>query len=205
MKRSEKAIRLWFAIGIVALCFATKATTVIPPTFEEMTDRAELIFVGKVVGMRAEWRTIGANRVILTLVEFERQEVLKGEAGPSITLQFLGGTVDDVTLEVDEVPAFKAGDRELLFVTGNGVQFCPLVGAFHGKFGVRKEQKSGREILVRHNGKELRDVTEIGTAAGSEFASKRAKVAISAKTEPLSLDEFKGKIHDRVANGARRK
>ena len=30
------------------------ATTVVPPTFEEMTDRADLVFVDKVVGSQAE-------------------------------------------------------------------------------------------------------------------------------------------------------
>jgi hypothetical protein len=76
MNKSVKALRTWFAVGVAGLFLTTaNATTVIPPTFEEMTDRAELVFVGKVVSSRAEWRTVGTNRVIFTLVEFERQEV----------------------------------------------------------------------------------------------------------------------------------
>ena len=200
-KKSASALRLWFVLGVVGFCFATaNATTVIPPTFEEMTDRAELIFVGKVVGSHAEWRSVGTNRVICTLVEFERQEVLKGDAGVSVTLQFLGGTVGDVTLDVADVPKFKAGDREFLFVEGNGVQFCPLVGVFHGKFGVRKDEKSGRDILVMHNGKTLRDAAEIGAGVGAEFGPKRAKPAIPANAAPLSVADFKSKIHDRLAS-----
>jgi hypothetical protein len=67
MKKSAKALPLCFAVGVVGLCLATaNATTVIPPTFEEMTDRAELIFVCKVVSSRAEWRTVGTNRVLST-------------------------------------------------------------------------------------------------------------------------------------------
>ena len=206
MKKSERTSRLWFAVGVVGLCFATaNATTVIPPTFEEMTDRAELIFLGKVVSSRAEMRTVGTNQVIFTLVEFERQEVLKGEAGASVTLQFLGGTVGDVTLEIAGVPKFKAGDREFLFVEGNRVQFCPLVGVFHGKFGVRKDDKSGRDNLVMHNGKALRDVAEIGAGVGAEFGPKRAKLSIQANAEPLSVDDFKSKIRDRLAQRARQR
>ena len=206
MKKSERTSRLWFAVGVVGLCFATaNATTVIPPTFEEMTDRAELIFLGKVVSSRAEMRIVGTNRVIFTLVEFERQEVLKGEAGASVTLQFLGGTVGDVTLEIAGVPKFKAGDREFLFVEGNRVQFCPLVGVFHGKFGVRKDDKSGRDNLVMHNGKALRDVAEIGAGVGAEFGPKRAKLSIQANAEPLSVDDFKSKIRDRLAQRARQR
>jgi hypothetical protein len=206
MNKSVKALRTWFAVGVAGLFLTTaNATTVIPPTFEEMTDRAELVFVGKVVSSRAEWRTVGTNRVIFTLVEFERQEVLKGEAGVSVTLQFLGGTVGDLTLEIAGVPKFNAGDREFLFVEGNGVQFCPLVGVFHGKFGVRKDEKTGRDILVMHNGKTLRDVAEIGTGEGAEFGAKRAELSIPANAEPLSVDDFKSKIHDRLATHARQK
>jgi hypothetical protein len=206
MKKSEKALRLWFAVGVVGLWSATaSATTVIPPTFEEMTDRAELIFLGKVVSSRSEWRTVGTNRVIFTLVKFERQEVLKGDVGVSVTLQFLGGTVGDVTLEIAGVPKFNAGDREFLFAEGNGVQFCPLVGMFHGKFGVRKDAKSSRDILVMHNGKTLRDVAEIGAGTGPESGPKRAKLPIQANAEPLSVDDFKSKIRDRLANRARQR
>lgn len=204
MKKSAKALRRWFAVVAMGLGLATaNATTVIPPTFEEMTDRAELIFVGKVVSSRAEWRTVGTNRVIFTVVEFERQEVLKGEAGKTVTLQFLGGTIGDVTLEIAGVPKFNTGYREFLFVERNGVQFCPLVGAFHGKFGVRKDQKSGRDILVRYNGKPLHDVAEIEAGAGAEFGPKRARPSISANAEPLSVDDFKSRIRDRLANRAR--
>ncbi|HEY5912222.1 MAG TPA: hypothetical protein VJA21_16590 [Verrucomicrobiae bacterium] len=170
-----------------------------------MTDRAELIFVGKVVSSHAEWRSVGTNRVIFTLVEFERQQVLKGEAGVSVTLQFLGGTVGDVTLEIAGVPKFNAGDREFLFVEGNGVQFCPLVGVFHGKFGVRKDEKSDRDLLVMYNGKKLRDVAEIGAGVGAEFGPKRARLFVPANAQPLSVDDFISKIQDRLANRARQR
>jgi hypothetical protein len=97
-----------------------------------------------VLGARSEWRNAATNRVIFTLVEFETSEIIKGNAGASVTLQFLGGTVGDVTLEVAGVPKFHAGDRVILFVESNGVFFCPVVGVFHGKFDLRKDQKTGR-------------------------------------------------------------
>jgi hypothetical protein len=204
MKKSQESLRLWFIIALVALSIATtNATSVIPPTFQEIADRAELIFIGKVVSLRSEWRNVGANRVIFTMVEFERLEVLKGKAGASVTLQFLGGTVGDATMQVDGVPKFNLGDRELLFVAGNGVQFCPIVGVFHGKFGVRKDE--GRDILVKHNGKALRDVAEIGADVGSELGPKRAGLSIATNAAPLSLDDFKSKIHERLNSSAPRK
>jgi hypothetical protein len=198
-----KALRVYVALFIAGIGFATAlATTVIPPTFEEMTDRAEVIFVGKVVSLRSEWRGVGPQRAIFTLVEFEKTETLKGDSKPAITLQFLGGTVGEATLEVGGVPKFKVGDRELLFVAKNGVQVCPIVGVFHGKFDVRTDEKSGRDFLVRHNGKELRDVGEIGAG---ESGPARAKLNSSTNAEPLSLDDFKEKIRERLAAGAKKK
>lgn len=191
------------AVAVCAVAWLSltgaKATTVIPPTFEEMTDRADLVFVGKAVASRAEWRTVGTNRVIFTLADFEAVEVLKGNAEKLVTLQFLGGTVGEVTLEVSGVPKFNAGDRVLLFVEGNGVQFCPLVGVFHGKFGVRKDPTTGRDIVVMHDGKPLRDVGEIGSGEGAEFGPKRAMLSIPVGRAPMSVEDFKERIRSHAA------
>ena len=184
--------------GLLVLTRAN-ATTVVPPTFEEMTDSADLVFVGKVVGSQAEWRVAGTNQAIFTLVDFHTEEILKGTAAASVRLRFLGGTVGGVTLEVVAVPQFEAGDRVLLFVEGNGVQFCPLVGVYHGKFGVRKDNKSSRDIVFMHDGKPLRDVAEIGAGEGAQFGLKRAKLSIPAEREPMALDDFKARIRSQLA------
>ena len=200
--------RLNIAAGIVCVIAGlflstAKATTVIPPTFEEMADRADLVFVGKVVGSRAEWRSVGTDRVIFTLVEFETAAVLKGNAGLSVTLQFLGGTVGGVTLEVADVPRFNTGDRVFLFVEGNGVQFCPLVGVFHGRLGVRRDEKSGRDIVVTHDGKALRDVAEIGAGESGELGGKRRRLSIPAERGPMSVEDFKERIRSHLTRNPR--
>jgi hypothetical protein len=183
--------------GLLVLTRA-RATTVVPPTFEEMADRADLVFVGDVVGSQAEWRVTGTNQAIFTLVDFHTEEILKGTAAASVRLRFLGGTLGGVTLEVVAVPKFKAGDRVLLFVEGNGVQFCPLVGVYHGKFGVRKDGKLRRDIVFMHDGKPLRDVAEIGAGEGAQFGLERAKLSIPAEREPMSLDDFKARIRSQL-------
>ena len=107
-----------------------------------------------------------------------------------------------VTLEIVAAPQFKAGDRVLLFVEGNGVQFCPLVGVYHGKFGVRKDEKSSRDTVFMHDGKPLRDVAEIGAGEGAQFGPKRASLSIPAEREPMSLDDFKTRIRLHLAKKA---
>ena len=70
------------------------------------------------------------------------------------------------------------------------------MGVFHGKFGLRWDEKTKHDLVTMHNGKPLRDVAEIGTGEGAEFAPKRAKLTIPADLEPMSLDTFKSKIQD---------
>jgi len=72
------------AIAVCAVaCFAltgAKATTVIPPTFEELADRADFVFVGKLASSPAELRSVGTNCGFFTMVDFETNEVLKSNA-----------------------------------------------------------------------------------------------------------------------------
>jgi hypothetical protein len=190
---------LWAAASLLS----AHATTVVPPTFEQLADSADLVFIGKAVASRGKWEAVGANRVISTTVDFEAEEVLKGNADKNISLRFLGGTVDDVRMEVVGVPRFKAGDRVVLFVRRNGQQFCPIVGVFHGKFGVRKEEATGRDIVLKHDGKPLRHVTEIGMGDDASLAPPgRAKAVIPDDAPPLSLSSFKTKVRDHLKGRA---
>src|SRR2546426_7578015 len=61
----------------VAFYHGPNPITSIPPAFEEMTDRAELVFAGKALDARSEWRSVGTNRVIFILVDFETNQVVK--------------------------------------------------------------------------------------------------------------------------------
>jgi hypothetical protein len=189
------------AILLLALCgiVAAQATTIVPPTFEEMAARADLIFVGTATNSRSEWRTNGTDRAIFTLVTFNTQEVLKGPQTPSVTLQFLGGTMGEVSLDVAGVPRFFSGERVILFVENNGAQFCPLVGVFHGKFAIKRDEKTGREIVVMHDGRPLKDVAEIGTGEGADLRRNPAVPLITGSVEPMTLEGFKSAIRNHLA------
>src|SRR2546426_9147169 len=80
--------------GLLVLTGAN-ATSVVPPTFEEMAERADLVFVGKVVGSQAEWRVACTNQGIFTLVEFHTEGILKRTAGGAVQPRFLGGAVGE--------------------------------------------------------------------------------------------------------------
>src|SRR5437588_12298255 len=120
---------------LIGVAFVSaNATTVIPPTFEQLVQQAELIFQGTVTNVRSVWEGEGAQRHIDTYVTFQVQDNVKGSAGTSYTIRMLGGTVGDETMEVTDTPKFNVGDRNILFVEHNYEQFVPLVGIKHGRF-----------------------------------------------------------------------
>jgi len=176
---------------LFSLGFVANATTVIPPNFDELVGRAQIIFEGEVTALQSQWIGEGAEHRIVTFVTFKVDDTLKGDPGVSYSIRMLGGTVDGRTMEVTDAPKFKVGDHDILFVENNGSQFIPLVGIMHGRFHVAREQ-SGREIVAINSGEPLSDVASLGK---EEHGVSSAKAA-------LSPSEFKAAIQGRLQAGA---
>jgi hypothetical protein len=184
---------LGLMLGVLVAAVAS-ATTVIAPHFEALVDQSDLIFTGRMLSQRSEWREINGQRSIVTLVTFGVQKIHKGQAASTITLQFLGGTIGDVSLEVAEMPTFKPGERVVLFAADNGASACPLVGFFHGKFSLVANAQ-GRDEVRQHDGEPVGEVNEIGR--------RKVKSALAGK-RALSHDEFSAAIRERVARAGKR-
>lgn len=171
-----------FAIGCSVL-----ATTVIPPSFDELVSRAEMIFQGKVTDVRSEWTGEGAQRHIMSYVTLKVEDAIKGNPGSTVTLRMLGGTVGGETMEVSDAPKFKVGDRDILFVENNGTQFVPLVGIMHGRFRVKKDT-AGQDAVFTNEGSPLSDLTQLGkneeaASIGRAMSKQEFKHAIQAKAQ----------------------
>src|SRR5436190_2907136 len=85
------------------------ASTVIPPTFDQLVQQAEFIFQGTVTDVRSVWDGEGGQRHIETYVTFQVADNVKGDAGASYTIRMLGGTVGDETMLVTDTPKFRVG------------------------------------------------------------------------------------------------
>jgi hypothetical protein len=187
-----KPLRSLLLAGLITLSGAiVSATTVIPPTFDQLVGQAELIFQGTVTNVQSQWIGTGKDRHIQTYVTLKVDDQVKGNAGNSYTLSMLGGTVGDETMEVTDAPRFKIGDRDFLFVEHNGTQFIPLVGIMHGRFRVQRDQVTGREIIATNDGAPLVDVNQLGT-------DEHAATASAAGT-PLTPEAFKSIVKTQLA------
>ena len=186
----KKFSRLSISRSFLIIACTALATTVIPPSFDELVGRAEMIFQGTVTDVRSEWTGEGAQRHIMSYVTVKVDESIKGNPGVSVTLRMLGGTVGAETMEVSDAPKFKVGDRDILFVENNGSQFVPLVGIMHGRFRVKKD-KDGREAVFTNEGSPLSDVTQLGkneaaASGGRAISAQELKQAIHNKAQAQS-------------------
>ena len=172
---------------------ATRATTVVPPTFDELVGKAELIFQGSVTSVRSQWVGEGAQRHIASYVTFAVEDAVKGNPGASYTLQMLGGTVDGETMEVSESPKFVVGDRDILFVEHNGQQFVPLVGIMHGRFKIQREAQTGREIVATNEGNRLTDPEQLGKQA-NPFLQAASAISPVAFKEAIQVRLHKAQV-----------
>ena len=157
---------LFLITAVAAILPGLRATTVIPPTFDELVDQAEIIFQGDVTRVRSEWVGEGAQRHIMSYVTFKVEESLKGNPGQSYTVRMLGGTVDGETMGVSDAPKFQVGDKDILFVQNNGSQFIPLVGIMHGRFHVRTNE-SGQQVVTNNEDEPVKNVAHLGRMASS--------------------------------------
>jgi hypothetical protein len=182
-----KSLRSLLLILCAGLAVASvRATTVVPPTFDQLVRDAELIFQGTVTEARSEWVGQGTDREIVTYVTFEIEDAIKGAPGKSYTIRMLGGAIDGETREVADAPRFKMADRDIIFVEHNGTQFVPLVGIMHGRFHVQTDA-SGREIVAKDNGAFLADVAKLGSDE---------KAAVTGPA--LSAADFKSAIRQKL-------
>jgi hypothetical protein len=177
-----------FIAAFIAIS-SLRGTTVIPPTFDELVSRAQVIFQGVVTDVRSQWAGEGAQHTIVSFVTFKVEDALKGNPGNTYTVRMLGGTVDNRTIEVTDGPKFKVGDRDVLFVENNGSQFIPLVGIMHGRFRIERELAGEREIVKTNEGEPLSDISKLGR-------NERAARAGAA----LSVDQFKSAIRTQLGN-----
>ncbi|MDO8539119.1 MAG: hypothetical protein Q7S40_01655 [Opitutaceae bacterium] len=163
MTTLPRAVLLFVALLVAG---AVRATTVAPPTFPQLVQRAEIIVRGIVTDVRCEEFDSPQGRGIQTFVTLRVERALKGSPGATVTLNLLGGKVGQRHLNILGVPEFKVGDRQIVFVSNNGRVVCPLVGLGHGRFHVRRAA-TGREFIARDNGVPLASEDEVSVPLGA--------------------------------------
>jgi len=128
-------------------CASAEASTVVPMNLEEMVDRSEAVFIGRVLSIRADWNT--ARTRIYTNITLAAERFLKGGTGSRlITIRVLGGQVGNFRAIVLGSPQFGIGEHVLLFCSGSQASIPRVLGLSMGKFSIVTNAR-GEEILKR--------------------------------------------------------
>ena len=186
-------------LAIVLLGAApVSATTVIQKSFAEVVQEAEVIAVGTVTAIAAEWDA--AHKRPFTLVTFSTLDVLKGaHTEPELTLRFLGGpTPDGSLLQIAGVPQFTIGERNVLFVAGNDHYAVPLVGLWQGVYRVVFDAARGVDTIYSHA---RQPVTSLPTATGGILhEDDHLSSAVQQPAPAMSLETFTDLIAEEVGH-----
>ena len=183
------------SLALAALSPSLRATSVIPPSFTELVAGADAIYRGRVTNVEARKvdRPDGAP-IIKTFVTLAVDKVLKGAERTEVTLEFLGGTVGEESLNVVGMPKFRTGAREIVFVQKNGTQFCPLVGMMHGRYKILHDAAAARDYVSRDNGAPLTDVSDVQLPIDATPAQLRAASAAAVSAAALTPETFEANI-----------
>jgi len=188
-------MRRLFTLSLICtllMAGVARSTTVIPPTFESLVSSASTIFVGDVMDVRSEWTATRQGRAIKTYVTFKVEDVWKGSVGAVTQLEFLGGTVDGVTMEVVGMPIFREGQRSVLFVSDERA-VSPLVGFWHGRLRIERDF-NGVDRVRTYDGRSLGNPSEVG--------ANKANYMLSIT--PMRLSDLATAVRGRVLAGRAR-
>jgi hypothetical protein len=189
------------AIAVCALALPVHATTLIKKNFDDLVTEADAVVVGTVRDTQAQY---AADRRIHTLVTISDLRVLNGRYdGTSLTLQLVGGRIENDVMLVHGSPRFAVNDRVIVFVQGNGTQMVPFVGWTQGVFRVERDAR-GRQKVFDHERNPVVEIRGSEVVRDQVNAGDAAIVADPAKSGGSAGKDDSGAASPGVGQGAAR-
>jgi hypothetical protein len=167
------ALTLAFCLSVLKLSAALMS----PLPVEELTQRAELILHGTVIGKTCE-RT--AEGRIITRVALDVLEIWKGSlATNKFTVVHGGGTVGNRRVEVSGQVDYVVGEEVVAFLVRNDRGDGVTLGLAQGKFHVWQDAKTGEKFA--HN--IFHGATDKEVESAEPKAAKLALKELSQRTK----------------------
>jgi hypothetical protein len=108
-------------------------------SLDELCRRADYIIVGQISEMSAQQ---DGNGHTYTLVSLSAERIIKGEVAQTLVVRVPGGQVNGRTLEVEDSPNFRQGERVVLFLEKTDGD-SSVEGGFQGKFTIDDGDRVG--------------------------------------------------------------
>lgn len=133
------------ALALVFVAHTAGATSLLYRDVPGLTRDADLIVRGKVVRQESRWT--GDKRRIITDVELEVSETLKGNARSRVLIRQPGGVVGDIGQKVAAVATFSRGEDVVVFLERRGDDSFVVSGMAQGKYRIERST-DGRSVFA---------------------------------------------------------
>ena len=186
-----RALTPWIlAVGAIASLGVgpapVNASVVVALDLPELTAQAQGVALARVVDKRTE-RT---ERAIVTVTRLVVLESMKGDraSGDHIEVRTLGGVDGDIGMKVEGEPAFKVGQRAVVFVRRDARAALRPVGMSQGVLHV--VHKDGQDMVLPSGG---------GLALVQKASDGSLRQAPGPLSSPERLDTFMNRVRTLVA------
>lgn len=135
-------------LGIVAAMFAPARAVSQQKqlTTEQLTDRAEIVALGKVTTLNSEW--INGGKKIQTRVTISVERYLKGEQSQqTLTVVVPGGEVGSTGETYSHVARFSSNEDVVVFAQRDARGELKVTAGEQGKINVRQDERTGRKLV----------------------------------------------------------
>lgn len=190
-----------YTLQVLFLMFAcvscAHAASVRGVSIEEMLLHSRLVFEGEVMESHS---SKAANGMISTSITFTVIDTIKGgHLGDTLTLEFLGGTVGEITHMVSGLQLPRFGEHGIYFVEAPArKQINPLFGWSQGHF-IAEKDSAGTDRVMTNRGIPLTGVMDIlpKNSAGLSNGVARGVVTVDKQStgSGMSTLEFKTSLH----------
>ena len=189
-----------FVLGILGWSLPAFATSVLPPEFDDLVNRADYIVRAVVVSVTPELKSrADGSTSIHSKIALQVEETIAGHPPTPLVLDMLGGKMGDRELRINGAPKYQVGDRAVFFVQGNGRQVHPLVRMMHGLYPVERDAVTGRSFIVRADRSPLLDVRDVSRPLAERATSETAAGTRNTDTA-LTPEQFAANIRARVTS-----
>lgn len=140
-RRFSLVVAAALAVGAPAF-----ATTMLKLDVPAMSRAADAVVRGKVTKVQSRWTD--DQRKIVTDVELQVSETLKGSPPKTVKIVQPGGVVGDIGQRVDGVAEFKEGEECVVFLERQGDKVFSVVGMAQGKLKVERSSDGKASFAV---------------------------------------------------------
>ncbi|MBF5041416.1 hypothetical protein FGE12_03380 [Aggregicoccus sp. 17bor-14] len=157
------------------LALPAGATSLLRADVPELTAASDAVVRGTVRRVQSRWS--GDGQRIVTDVEIEVAEALKGDPGHTVLVTQPGGRVGDVGQKVSGLAAFAPGEEVVVFLQRRGPSAFGVRGMAQGKFHVQRSA-DGKSVLAVPES--LGDARLVDAATGAEVAPTQRTVSLES-------------------------